>query len=79
MTAEALVARPRMLILDEPLQGVSPSVKQWVLELVGRSAGTPQIIYLTDDMDVANWARMEAMSGELSILEPAPSQEPAVL
>lgn len=65
------------LILDEPLQGVSPSVKQWVLELVGRSAGSPQIVYLTDDVDVANWARMEAMSGELSILEPAPSQEPA--
>ena len=65
------------LILDEPLQGVSPSVKQWVLELVGRSAGSPQIVYLTNDADVANWARMEAMSGELSILEPAPSQEPA--
>ena len=65
------------LILDEPLRGVSPSVKQWVLELVGRSAGSPQIVYLTDDADVANWARMEAVSGELSILEPAPSQEPA--
>src|SRR5688572_9958864 len=67
------------LILDEPLQGVSPSVKQWVLELVGRSAGSPQIVYLTNDADVANWARMEAVSGELSILEPAPSQEPADL
>ena len=65
------------LILDEPLQGVSPSVKQWVLELVGRSAGSPQIVYLTSDTDVANWARMEALSGELSILEPEPSQEPA--
>jgi hypothetical protein len=65
------------LILDEPLQGVSPSVKQWMLELVGRSAGTPQIVYLTNDADVAAWARMEAMSGELSILEPEPSQEPA--
>ena len=67
------------LILDEPLQGVSPSVKHWVLELVGRSAGSPQIVYLTNDADVANWARMEAVSGELSILEPAPSQEPADL
>ena len=67
------------LILDDPLVGVSPSVKQWVLELVGRSAGTPQIVYLTDDADVANWARMEAVSGELAILEPAPSQEPADL
>ena len=65
------------LILDEPLEGVSPSVKQWMLELVGRSAGSPQIVYLTDDLDVANWARMEAVGGELTILEPAPSQEPA--
>jgi hypothetical protein len=67
------------LLLDEPLAGVSPSVKQWVLELVGRSAGTPQIVYLTDDADVAAWARMEALSGELSILEPAPAQEAADL
>lgn len=65
------------LLLDEPLAGVSPSVKQWVLELVGRSAGSPQIIYLTDDADVAAWARMEALGGELSILEPSPEQEPA--
>lgn len=67
------------LLLDEPLAGVSPSVKQWVLELVGRSAGTPQIVYLTDDPDVAAWARMEALSGELAILEPAPAQESAHL
>ena len=67
------------LLLDEPLAGVSPSVKQWVLELVGRSAGTPQIVYLTDDPDVAAWARMEAVGGELAILEPAPAQGPADL
>ena len=67
------------LLLNEPLAGVSPSVKQWVLELVGRSAGTPQIVYLTDDPDVAAWARIEALSGELAILEPAPAQESADL
>lgn len=63
------------LILDEPLDGVPPSVKQWMLELIGRSAGSPQVVYLTNDIDVANWARMEAMTGELSILEPEPSQD----
>lgn len=67
------------LLLNEPLAGVSPSVKQWVLELVGRSAGTPQIVYLTDDPDVAAWARIEALSGDLAILEPAPAQESADL
>lgn len=67
------------LLLDEPLAGVSPSVKQWVLELVSRSAGTPQIVYLTNDPDIAAWARMEAVGGDLAILEPAPAQESADL
>ena len=60
------------LLLDDPLAGVAPSVKTWVLELIARSAGAPQVVYLTDDPDVADWARMEAISGELSILAPAP-------
>ena len=64
------------LLLDEPLAGVAPSVKTWVLELIARSAGAPQVVYLTNDPDVADWARMEAISGELSILEPAPEREP---
>lgn len=63
------------LLLDEPLTGVAPSVKQWILELIGRSAGSPQIIFLTADPDIEAWARMEAMSGELSILAPAPARE----
>jgi hypothetical protein len=58
------------LILDEPLEGVDPAVKQWMLELVGRSAGMPQVVYLTDDPDVAAWARMEAMVGNLDVIEP---------
>ena len=60
------------LILDEPLNGVEPSIKQWMLELVGRSAGTPQVVYLTEDEDVAAWARMEAMAGHLAVIEPSP-------
>jgi hypothetical protein len=63
------------LILDEPLEGVEPSVKQWMLELIGRSAGSPQVVYLTEDEDVAAWARMEALSGQLSVLEPNPEHE----
>ena len=66
------------LILDEPLNGVDPSVKQWMLELVGRSAGTPQVVYLTEDEDVASWARMEAMAGHLAVIEPSPEHEAVV-
>ena len=67
------------LLLDDPLSGVAPSVKTWVLELIARSAGAPQVIYLTDDPDVADWARMEAISGELSILAPAPEAADAAV
>lgn len=63
------------LILDEPLAGLGPSVKQWMLELVGRSAGMPQVVYLTNDPDVAAWARMESVSGEVGIIEPTPEHE----
>ena len=58
------------LILDEPFAGVDPSVKQWLLELVGRSAGAPQVVYLTNDPEVAEWARLEAMAGHLDVVEP---------
>ena len=65
------------LILDDPLLGVDAGVKQWILELIGRSAGSPQIVYLTDDPEVAAWARLEAMAGHLSVLEPSPDAEAA--
>jgi len=66
------------LVLDEPLLGVDPSIKQWMLELVGRSAGTPQVVYLTEDEDVAAWARMEAVAGHLAVIEPSPEHEAVV-
>ena len=59
------------LILDEPLSDADTSVKQWVLEMIGRSAGSPQVVYLTADEDVAAWARMEAIAGHVAIVEPA--------
>ena len=63
------------MLLDEPLEGVALSTKQWLLELLGRSAGAPQVIYLTDDPDVAAWARMHSVGGELAIIEAAPERD----
>jgi hypothetical protein len=63
------------LILDDPLLGVDAGVKQWILELIGRSAGSPQVVYLTADPEVAAWARLEAMAGHLAVLEPAPDND----
>ena len=48
-----------------------------LLELVARSAGNPQVILLTADEEVASWARLEALTGELAVLEPTPDAAPA--
>lgn len=67
------------LILDDPLMDVDAGVKQWILELIGRSAGSPQVVYLTADPEVAAWARLESMTGNLAVLEPAPENESAAM
>ena len=59
------------LLLDEPFGGAEASIKHWLLELIGTSAGNPQIVYLTEDEEVAAWARLEALTGALAIIEPA--------
>lgn len=58
------------LLLDDPFTAVDPSVKPILLELLGRSSGEPQIVLLTEDEDVASWARLEALTGEVAIIEP---------
>lgn len=65
------------LLLDDPFQQLEPSVKPLLLELLGRSGGEPQIVFLTEDEDVASWARLEALTGELSLIEPRPSHDDA--
>ncbi|MCU1353548.1 MAG: hypothetical protein JWM05_2757 [Acidimicrobiales bacterium] len=63
------------LILDEPFGDVEPTVKPALLELLSRSAGSPQVLVLTDDEDIASWARLEALTGTLSVVEPQPDSE----
>ncbi|MEO7572906.1 MAG: hypothetical protein ABIX10_10770 [Acidimicrobiales bacterium] len=63
------------LLLDDPFQQLDASVKPLLLELLGRSAGEPQIVFLTDDEDVASWARLEALTGEVALIEPAPTRD----
>ncbi|MGK2950651.1 MAG: hypothetical protein ACSLFP_18920 [Acidimicrobiales bacterium] len=65
------------LILDDPFRELDPSMKPLLLELLGRSAGDPQVIFLTDDEDVASWARLEALTGDVSLIEPAPQHDDA--
>lgn len=63
------------LVLDDPFVHLEPSVKLVLLELLGHSAGDPQIILLTEDEDVAAWARLEAITGDLAVIEPVPRHE----
>ena len=63
------------LIVDDAFDGIDQAVKPSLLDLLARTAGPPQVVYLTEDEDVASWARMEALTGKLSILEPTPDAE----
>ena len=63
------------LLLDDPFINLDPSVKPALLELLSRSSGSPQVIFLTNDPDVCTWARLEALTGEIGILEAAASTE----
>lgn len=66
------------LVLDDPFVDLDRSMKPSLLELLGHTAGSPQLIFLTDDEDVASWARLEALTGALAIVEPQPEHtEPA--
>ncbi|MET0727691.1 MAG: hypothetical protein ABWZ76_05280 [Acidimicrobiales bacterium] len=60
------------LLLDDPFRQLDPSMKLLLLELLGRAAGEPQVVFLTDDEDVASWARLEALTGDVSLVEPKP-------
>lgn len=66
------------LLLDDPFQQLDPTVKLLLLELLGRSAGEPQIVFLTEDEDVASWARLEALTGEVALVEPVPQPDAAI-
>jgi hypothetical protein len=48
-----------------------------MLELLIRSSEHQQIVLLTDDETVAAWAKLEAMTGALSLVEPAVTRSPA--
>jgi len=59
------------LLLDDPLRDLPRPLKPALLELLVRSSAIQQLIYFTEDPDVSSWARVEALTGELNVLEPA--------
>ena len=64
------------LLIDDALADVDPTNKPHLLEMLVKASAHQQVIYLTEDEDVAAWARVEAMTGALGLVEPAPARQP---
>ncbi len=59
------------LVLDDPFIHFDSSVKPALLEMLVEASHRQQVLLLTEDADVAAWARLEAITGALSVVEPA--------
>jgi hypothetical protein len=62
------------LLIDDALVDVDPAAKPTLLELLMKASANQQVIYLTEDPDVATWARVEVLTGQVAIVEPAPER-----
>ena len=65
------------LVLDDPFVNFDSSVKPALLELLVEASHRQQVLLLTQDPDVAAWARLEAITGALSVVEPSGSDATA--
>jgi hypothetical protein len=59
------------VVLDEPFVDLDPAVVPLLLELLPGLVGSLQVMLLTNDDAIASWARLEALAGELALVEPA--------
>ena len=59
------------MLLDETFDQLEPAVVPLLLELLPGLVGDLQVMLLTDDEAIASWARLEALAGELALVEPA--------
>lgn len=59
------------LVLDDPFTGMASSVRHTLLNLLAERSGGSQVVLMTDDDEVAEWARAEvARTGEVGLVEP---------
>ncbi len=65
------------LVLDDTLAGVDPALKPALLELLSKATVSQQVLFLTNDEDVTSWARAEAITGVLALIEPNAVGAPA--
>lgn len=60
-------------LLDEPFASLDSGVLPALLEILVTSSEHQQIVLLTDSAAVESWARVEAMTGGIGIIEPQPT------
>jgi ABC-type multidrug transport system fused ATPase/permease subunit len=63
-------------LLDEPFANVDSGVLPSLLEIMVRASEHQQIVLLTESPTVASWAKVEAMTGAIGIIEPNPVARP---
>ena len=59
-------------ILDDPFGATPPQLRLQLLDALTEVAKATQVVLLTDDAHVAEWARRGAARGAMSLLEPIP-------
>jgi len=57
-------------LLDDPFAGVEEALKPSLLELLVRASEHQQVVLCTEDESILEWARLEAMTGALGMVEP---------
>jgi hypothetical protein len=65
------------IFLDEPFTRVPKELKPELLGVLLDASQKQQVIFLTEDEDVAAWARLEALAEHLTLVEPAGRAEQA--
>lgn len=58
-------------IFDDALHSVEAELRPALFTVISRAAEHQQIILLVEDAETVAWARVEAMTGELALIEPA--------
>jgi ABC-type multidrug transport system fused ATPase/permease subunit len=66
-------------LLDEPFAQIDPATVPAMLEVLVQGSAHQQIVLLTSSDRVAEWARVEAMTGNIGIIEPTVVSRPAQL
>jgi hypothetical protein len=56
--------------MDECFLHLRADAKWAMLDLVDRFSAHAQVVYLTDDAEVATWARRRATTGSIAFLDP---------